>query len=127
MRGLSAVTVALLSSCYQPTECDYFNQAPVGDLAQDVLGCWEGLGAYSLVVYHFQSVGYRYVEPPSPQAGAGLVGFETWSVRGDVLTFTPDQSRAEVTSTSLRLLDYGTALRRATCRGFGFEHGETCR
>jgi hypothetical protein len=123
-----ALGLLLVSGCAEDTECDYVTKEPTGQLASDIVGCWQTFGLDTLVVYQFNPDGnYRYIEPPGEFLGAGRTVTESYTLSGDVLNMgdgTP--TRAEVTRTTLRLYDYEMNLRRAVCTGYGFDPGQAC-
>jgi hypothetical protein len=124
--------LGMASACTTQTDCNYVNKAPSGDLATDVVGCWQGFGPDSLVVYEFlDDQTFNYIEPPNRFASAGLRVSGGWTVpEGAVLFIGSDENRAEITETTLRLINvrlgFRDNLRRAMCTGFGFEDGRTC-
>lgn len=131
---LAAMAAGALASaaCTTQTECDYINKTPVGDLKQDVIGCWQGFGPDSLVVYQFfEDNTFHYIEPPNRFAGAGLRLSGSWGVlpSGRFRIGDADEE-AVVNETTLQLTNFEfnsrEYLRRAVCRGFGFEEGQTC-
>lgn len=123
--ALAAGAMLIASACSSTTDCEYVERAPTGELSQDILGCWQGFGAFSLIVFQFlPDQTFRYIEPPNGVAGGGLRTSGAWFLNGDILTFGGDDTKIEVTETSLRLLDFQTSLRRGVCTGFGFEDGK---
>ena len=130
MKAAALVAGAMLfASACTTTDCEYINVTPSGDLSHDILGCWQGFGAFSLVVYQFfPDRTFHYVEPPNAIAGGGMRTSGAWDLSGNVLALGGTLTRVEVTETSLILLDFQTALRRGVCTGFGFEdEGASCQ
>lgn len=146
MRPLATTLLTLtlaLSGCATETECEYIEQAPTGDLAQDIQGCWQTFFANVVVTYNFEPATlnettelydgtYHYIAPPNAFDPDGLVSFSP------TYTLDPEESfvslegfvngdyAAQVTETSLILdstvQNQRLVLRRATaCRGFGFD------
>lgn len=136
---LAAIAAGALASagCTTQTECDYINKTPVGDVNQDVIGCWQGFGPDSLVVYQFfEDNTFHYVEPPNRFAGSGLRLSGAWKFEAATATKpatfwvadAPNDAVVNETTLQLTDLEFGSReyLRRAVCRGFGFEEGQTC-
>jgi hypothetical protein len=128
----------LFSACAQTTNCDYIDKTPTGDLPADLAGCWQTTGPDTpafgsnpvLLVYQFYSDGtYRLIQPGDDLFGGGQVVSGNFTLTDGVLDLQngTQPSHVQVTSTSLELTDDAINMRRALCRGYGFEHGQTCQ
>lgn len=153
--GVWAIAVAgaaLLWACTPQTECDYIDREvadPLHPVDDDVAYCWQGYDAYGLYAMRFEvgtAGGSNIVfveDSPNSLEPAGQEYVSRWSLDNNVSTPDgpvallslpdlpiPEQVIVQVNRTSMLFgSDTGTsALRRAVCRGFGFETAEKqCR
>jgi len=152
--GAVAAAMALAASCTPTTECDYIERdAGFPPTEDDVAYCWQGIDQFGLFALRFErgeqdaiTDNLLFVEyPPSTLEPAGneLI-FSEWSVEsipvtlldgGTVLVTVATTgllpvAEIQVTRTSMNMFtsNDATSLRRAVCRGFGFETPEKqCR
>jgi hypothetical protein len=151
-----AAAGTLGASCTPTTECDYIDRDvadPLHPTEDDIAYCWQGYDAYGLYAFRFelanpdQGTGnVLFVEdPPNALEPGGAEFGSRWSLDNNVATpagpvailSMPDllslpEVQVEVNTTSMIIgtPDTGgqSALRRAVCRGFGFETAEKqCR
>jgi len=148
----AGAAVALAASCTPTTECDYIDREvadPLHPTEDDVAYCWQGFDQFGLYAFRFERAqpGFNsilFVEyPPNALEPAGAERFSQWSVDPDFETPAgpvavlemPDllelpRAQVQINSTSMILStpSGASALRRAVCRGFGFETAEKqCR
>lgn len=150
LRAAAACAVALGASCTPQTECDYIDKEVVDSLhpvEDDVAYCWQGYDQFGLFVFRFERASQAnpvfIVQPPTSLEPAGAELASTWTL-GSLQTSSgtiaaldvPGLGGAidvQVNRTSMLLgtvtsASGGSALRRAVCRGFGFETQEkACR
>jgi len=153
---IAVVAAASLgAACTATTECDYIDREvadPLHPTEDDVAYCWQGYDAYGLYAFRFERANpdlgtenILFVEdqPNALEPGGAEYG-SRWSLDNNVSTpagpvavlSMPDlvslpEVQVEVNTTSMIIgtPDIGqSALRRAVCRGFGFETAEKqCR
>jgi hypothetical protein len=149
----AAGAVALGASCTPQTECDYIDRSvadPLHPTEDDVAYCWQGYDPYGLYTLRFERSSpdsglanpVYIIQPPSSIEPAGSELVTSWSVVPDVQTSagpisvldSPGLGGAidiQVNQTSMLLgaaTGSGAALRRAVCKGFGFEtEAKACR
>jgi len=145
----ATAVIALALACPGETTCNYpAATPPTGNPNQDVVGCWQGLGAatlvqdpYNLVVYQFFPLAegqtlpdWREIQSPNSIYPGGNVYHNVWQVMDagtvEILDIGSDfpQAAFQITDTSL-VLNFlippssvlTQPLRRATCTGFGFD------
>jgi hypothetical protein len=153
--AVAAAAAALGAACTATTDCDYIDRDvadPLHPTEDDIAYCWQGYDAYGLYAFRFElgdaaagTDNILFVEDqPNALEPAGAEYGSRWSLDNNVSTpagpvavlSMPDllsipEAQVEVNRTSLIMgtVDTGqTALRRAVCRGFGFETPEkACR
>jgi hypothetical protein len=152
---IAVVVAALGASCTPTTECDYIDREvadPLHPTEDDVAWCWQGYDAYGLYAFRFErgnpllgTENIVFVEDqPNALEPSGREFGSRWSLdnafptpAGPVaILFMPDipvlaEVQVQINRTSMIIgsADVGTsALRRAVCRGFGFETADKqCR
>jgi hypothetical protein len=92
------------------------------DVGDDIVGVWEGYGIDSRIIYEFTASTWRLIEPPNYYAPSGLTSSGTWSISGDMLTFTQDESSfsQKFSVTNNTLLLGINSFTRSVCKGYGF-------
>jgi hypothetical protein len=139
---------ALGASCTATTECDYIDREvadPIHPTEDDVAYCWQGYDAYGLYAFRFErgdplqgTENILFVEdqPNALEPGGAEYG-SRWSLDNNVSTpagpisvlsipdlaaFSDVTVQINRTSMIIGTPEAGqSALRRAVCRGFGFE------
>jgi hypothetical protein len=141
---------ALGTSCTPTTECDYIDRDvadPLHPTEDDIAYCWQGYDAIGLYAFRFErgnpTLGTVEDQPNAYEPSGAEYG-SSWSVDPNVPTpagpvavlSMPDlaalaEVQVQINRTSMIIgsADVGqSALRRAVCRGFGFETAEKqCR
>lgn len=153
--AVAAAAAALGAACTPTTECDYIDREvadPLHPTEDDIAYCWQGYDPYGLYAFRFERAdadlgtqNFIFVEdPPNAIEPAGAELGSPWSVDNNVPTpagpisilSMPNLPGLEevqiVVNTTTMLIgspETGqSALRRAVCRGFGFETAERqCR
>ncbi len=82
------VALIALTGCvgtsFNEASCRTVSKLATGDLAEDVVGTWEGFGIDSRLLYLFEADGgFRFIEPPNRYAPQGLEEEGTWIVLGE--------------------------------------------
>lgn len=155
MAVAAAVGAAVLgASCTPTTECDYIDREVVDPLhptEDDLAYCWQGFDSLGLYAFRFElgdpatnKPNFVFVEyPPNALAPSGDEVVSRWTLdpafqtpagpvavlqMTDLLQLPAAQVQVNRTSLILSTQEGASALRRAVCRGFGFETAEQqCR
>lgn len=150
-----AAAAAFAAGCTPTTECDYIDREVVDPLhptEDDIAYCWQGYDPYGLYAFRFEranpDLGTQnevFVEDqPNIAEPGGAEFISSWSLDNNVstpagpvsvlsmpelITLPAVQVVVNTTSMLIGAPDVGqSALRRAVCRGFGFETADRqCR